>query len=61
MSWTRIDLRNMCAVMAFPLARRLPSTTSAAAGISPEALFGSFFITTQQSDFPCPWLIAVCP
>ena len=37
---------------ALPLACRLPSTTSAAAGIAPAALFGSFFGTTQQSDFP---------
>ena len=51
----------MRAATAFPLARGLPSTTSAAAGVSPAALFGSFLGTTQQSDFPRPWLIAVGP
>ena len=51
----------MRAAMALPLAARLPSTTSAAAGISPAALFGSFFGTTQQSDFPRRLLIAVRP
>ncbi len=44
---------------AFPLARSLPSTTSAAAGASPAALFGSFTGTTPRSDFPRPWLIVV--
>jgi hypothetical protein len=38
-----------------------PSTASAPAGIAPAALFGSFFGTTQQSDFPRPWLIVVRP
>ena len=52
----------MRARTAFPLARGLPSTTSAAAGsFSPAALFGSFFGTTPRSDFPRPWLIVVCP
>ena len=51
----------MRAATALPLACRLPSTTSAAAGLSPTALFGSFFGTTQQSDFPRLLLIVVCP
>ena len=51
----------MRAAMALPLACRLPSTASAAAGTCPAALFGSFFGTTQQSDFPRLWLIVVCP
>src|SRR6516165_7819160 len=51
----------MRAATALPLARRLPSTASAAAGTSPAALFASFFGTTQQSDFPPPLLIVVCP
>lgn len=51
----------MRAARAFPLARSLPSTTSAAAGASPAALFGSFFGTTPRSDFPRPWLIVVRP
>jgi len=51
----------MRAAKAFPLARSLPSTTSAAAGTSPAALFGSFFSTTPRSDFPRLWLIVVRP
>lgn len=51
----------MRAATAFPLARRLPSTTSAAAGVSPTALFGSFCGTTQRSDFPPLLLIVVRP
>jgi len=51
----------MRAAKAFPLARGLPSTTSAAVGTSPAALFGSFFGTTPRSDFPRLWLIVVRP
>ena len=51
----------MRARTAFPLARSLPSTASAAAGASPAALFGRFFGTTPRSDFPRPWLIVVRP
>jgi hypothetical protein len=61
MSYARIDLRDMRCWTAFPLARSLPSTASAAAGTSPAALFGSFFGTTPRSDFPRPWLIVVRP
>ena len=61
MSYTRIDLRDMRVVMAFPLAHCLPSTSSASAGVSPAALFGSFFGTMQRSDFPPLLLIVVCP
>ncbi len=52
MSYARPNLRDMRAATALPLARRLPSTTSATAGIAPAVLFGSFSGTTQQSDFP---------
>ena len=51
----------MRAAKTFPLACRLPSTTSAAVGIPPAALFGGFFGTTQQSDFPRRLLIVVRP
>src|SRR4249920_3293842 len=51
----------MRASTALPLACRLPSTTSAAAGVCPAALFGGFFGATQQSDFPRLWLIVVRP
>ena len=61
MSYTRLDRRDMRAATAFPLARGLPSTASAAAGIAPTALFGSFFGTTPRSDFPRLWLIVVRP
>lgn len=54
MSYSRPDLRDMCAVTALPLACRLPSTTSAVVGVSPSTLFGGFCGTTQQSDFPRP-------
>ena len=58
-SYVRLDLRDMRARMAFPLARSLPSTASAPAGL-PVALFGSFCGTTPQSDFPAPiWLAVV--
>ena len=49
--------RDMRAARAFPLARSLPSTASAATEASPTALFGSFFGTTPRSEFPRPWLI----
>jgi len=53
MSYARLDLRDMRTCRPFPLARTLPSTTSAFAGL-PALLFGSFSGTTLRSDFPPP-------
>jgi hypothetical protein len=58
MSYVRLDLRDMRSFGPFPLARGLPSTASASAGL-PTALFGSFPGTTPRSDFPPPWWLAV--
>ena len=55
----RLKVRHVRDQTAFPLARGLPSTTSAAAGVSPAALFGSFTGTTPRSDFPRRWLVVV--
>lgn len=53
MSYARLDLRDMRTCKPFPLARSLPSTASACAGL-PAPLFGSFSGTTLRSDFPPP-------
>ena len=42
----------------FPLARPLPSIPSAPGC---PALFGDFAGTTGLSDFPCPFIIGLCP
>ena len=55
----RLRVRHVRDQTAFPLARGLPSTTSAAVGVSPAALFGSFTGTTPRSDFPRRWLVVV--
>ena len=50
----------MRAAMALPLAARLPSTTSAAAGVSPAALFGSFFahFELKDAEYSCVFIAA---
>ena len=51
-------VRNLFCWGGFPLARPLPSIPSAAGR---PALFGDFAGTTGLSDFPCPFIIGVCP
>ena len=55
----RLKVRHVRVQTTFPLARGLPSTTSAARGVAPPALFGSFTGTTPRSDFPRRWLVVV--
>ena len=51
-------VRRMVRSCGFPLADPLPSTPSAPA---PAGLFGGFPGTMGPSDFPCPYIIGVCP
>jgi len=54
----RLSVRTAAFRFAFPLARPLPSTTSAAFD---SALFGGFASTTGLSDSPCPFMSSVRP
>ena len=67
-SFARHGVRDLFCRGGFPLARPLPSTPSAglaadrlASSRRPLPLFGGFAGTTGLSDFPCPFIIGVCP
>src|ERR671918_1243568 len=55
---SRPSVRGAFCWLGFPLARPLPSISSAA---DRSALFGDFAGTTGLSDCPCPFIVGVCP
>src|SRR5437870_5855870 len=54
----RLCVRSAVRSREFPLVRPLPSAASAAGST---ALFGGFLGTIGRSDFPCPFILGVCP